>query len=104
MSNYVGVGIGNAEEVYFPLDRRHVLAMALPDPRLDGMVMELMEDNVLFVNSLEAAYSHKWVYQHPDDDEIDNLITGNLFSRTDAFRGPGRRARRGTPAAARFAS
>jgi hypothetical protein len=74
MSKYMGVGVGNAEEVYFPLDRRHVLAMALPDALPDGMVMELIEDNVLFVNSLEAAYSHKWVYQHPDDDEIDDLI------------------------------
>jgi hypothetical protein len=74
MSKYMGVGVGNAEEEYFPLDRRHVLTMALPDAQPDGMTMELIEDNVLFVNSLEAAYSHKWVYQHPDDDPIDDLI------------------------------
>jgi len=74
MSKYMGVGVGNAEEVYFPLDRRHVLAMALPDALPDGMTKELIEDNVLFVNTLEAAYSHKWVYQHPDDDPIGDLI------------------------------
>ena len=73
-SEYMGVGIGNAEEAYFPLDRYHVLEMALPDALPDGRRAELNADNVLFVNSLEAAYSYKWVYQHPDDDPIDDLI------------------------------
>lgn len=74
VSKYMGIGIGNAEEVYFPLDRYNVLAMALPNALPDGRVMELIADNVLFVNSLEAAFSHKWVYQHPHDDPIDDLI------------------------------
>jgi hypothetical protein len=74
MSKYLGVGISNAEEVYFPLDRKLVLSMALPGVLPDGMKMDLVEDNVLFVNSLEASYSYKWVYQHPDDDRIDDLI------------------------------
>ena len=73
-SEFMGVGVGNAEEVYYPLDRRYVLALALPGALPDGMVMQLVKDNVLFVNSLEASESHKWVYRHPDDDRVDFLI------------------------------
>lgn len=38
--------------------------------------MNLIEDNVLFVNSLEAVASYTWVYQHPDDELVDELIPG----------------------------
>ena len=75
-SKYMGVGIENAEEVYFPLDRHNVLALALPGALRDGRVMTFVEDNVLFVNWLEAAASYKWVYQHPEDDPVDDLIPG----------------------------
>ena len=39
-----------------------------------ALVTQLVKDNVLFVNSLVASESHKWVYQHPDDDRVDFLI------------------------------
>ncbi len=73
-SKFMGIGVGNADEVYFPLDRHHALAMALPDSLLEGRTVQLNADAVLFVNSLEAAYSYKWVYQHPDDDSIIEMI------------------------------
>jgi hypothetical protein len=73
-SRYRGVGVGNAEEVYYPLDRHHVLLLALPGVMRDGMVAQLSKDNALFVNSAIAAFSHRWVYQHPDDDRVDYLI------------------------------
>jgi hypothetical protein len=74
MSKYVGIGLVNAEEIYYPLDRHHVLGLALPGALPDGMVMQLINDNVLFVNSLEAGESYKWVYQHPEDEQVDHLI------------------------------
>ena len=73
-SEFMGVGIGNAEEMYYPLDRHYVLGLALAGALPDGMVMQLAKDNVLFVNSLVASESHKWVYQHPNDDLVDFLI------------------------------
>jgi hypothetical protein len=38
------------------------------------MVTQLIEDNVLFVNSLEASGSYRWVYQHPEDEHVTQLI------------------------------
>ena len=73
MSRYVGVGIANAEEVYYPLDRHYVLALA-PPGTLQERAIALVKDNVLFVNSLVAGYSHKWVFQHPDDEPVHYLI------------------------------
>jgi hypothetical protein len=70
----IGSGLGNAAEVYFPLDRHHALAMAVSGSILEGRTIELDRDSVLFINSLEAASSFKWIYQHPDDDPIDDLI------------------------------
>lgn len=72
-SRYVGVGIGNADEVYYPLDRHHVLALAPPNT-LPERPIPLVKDNVLFVNSLVAEYSHRWVFQHPDDEPVGHLI------------------------------
>jgi hypothetical protein len=73
-TRFKGIGIETAEQVYFPLDRRHVLALALPHSRPDGKLLQLTEDNVLFVNHLEADHSFKWVYQHPEDDLVHDLI------------------------------
>ncbi len=73
MSRYVGVGIANAEEVYYPLDRHYVLALA-PPGTLQERAIALVKDNVLFVNSLVAGYSHKWVFQHPGDEPVHYLI------------------------------
>jgi len=63
-NRHLGVGLGNAEEVYFPLDRHHVLMMALPG-ELPERRVELPGDAVLFVNHLVAESSHKWTYQQP---------------------------------------
>lgn len=75
MSRYVGIGIGNAEEVYYPLDRHYVLALA-PPGTLQERPIALVKDNVLFVNSLIAGDSYKWVFQHPDDEPVHYLIPG----------------------------
>ncbi|MBI2914090.1 MAG: DUF4238 domain-containing protein [Chloroflexi bacterium] len=73
MSRYVGTGVGNAQEVHFPLDRHHALMLALPGS-LPELVMAAAADNVLFVNWLVAEYSYRWIYQHPDDEPLDFLI------------------------------
>jgi hypothetical protein len=68
----MGVGLRDAEEIDFPLDRHHVLMMFPEGWPEKSFVLE--RENVLFVNSLVASASYEFVFQHPDDPLIHNLI------------------------------
>lgn len=69
----LGVGLTNAEEVYYPLGRYHVL-MLVPPGTLSEIVMPLTREHALFVNWLVASSSYRWVFQHPDDDLVNDII------------------------------
>ncbi|HLF77474.1 MAG TPA: DUF4238 domain-containing protein [Dehalococcoidia bacterium] len=55
-----------AEQVYFPLGRRHVLALSLAGSFREEEA-PLSETDVDFVNSLVARASDRFVFQHPED-------------------------------------
>lgn len=72
----VGLGMANAEEVYLPLSRDHVLCLAQPGS-IPEVVIPLNSEMVLFVNHGIAENSLKFVFQHPDDKRIDDLISAS---------------------------
>lgn len=72
----VGIGIANAEEVYLPLSRDHVLCLAQPGS-IPEVIIPLRSETVLFVNHGIAENALKFVFQHPDDKPIDDLISGD---------------------------
>jgi hypothetical protein len=92
-----GVGIENAEQVLFPLDRYHGLLMLRP-----GMVENtqvLRRENVEFLNALVAEHSCKFVFQHPGDAVDERLILRTprpLYIENDVevFDGTGQTAER----------
>ena len=55
-----------AEQIYFPIGRRHVLALSLAGSFQEEQ-MTLGETEVAFVNNLIAAASERFVFQHPED-------------------------------------
>ena len=59
------VGVANAEVIYMPIDRRHLLALALDG--CEGFGRAPSELGV-HVNGLVARAASRWVFQHPDDD------------------------------------
>lgn len=69
---FLGVGLVDAEEVDFPLDRHHALLMFQPGLPEDTFV--LGRENILFLNGQTSFASHHFVFQHPDDPSVEHLI------------------------------
>jgi len=67
-----GTGLGNAEQVHFPLDRYHLLTL-LPPGSPEGTKV-LSRHEVDFANRLVAASSHRYVFQHPSDPRVDRIV------------------------------
>ena len=55
-----------AEQIYFPIGRRHVLALSLAGS-FQEEAMPLGDTEVAFVNDLIARASNRFVFQHPED-------------------------------------
>jgi len=70
-----GTGLLNADELYFPLTERFVLIM-LPQPLDLDPRAYLRAENVLFVNSLVAGHSYRYVFQNPSD-----VVLGEVMPR-----------------------
>lgn len=73
----LGVGIGTADEVYFPLDRQHALILGnrdfittlLYDPKQPRQIVSPAGIvQVEQINRFVARDSYEWVFEHPDDD------------------------------------
>ncbi len=68
---FLGIGLRDAQEVDFPLDRYHALVTFKAGPE---ETFVLTRENVIFINSLVAETSHDFVFQHPDDPRIDYMV------------------------------
>jgi hypothetical protein len=68
-----GIGVETAEEIYFPLDRKHTLLFVDQSFGPDR-VTEFQPKNVEFVNGLVCGNSYKWIFQHPDDEDISYIV------------------------------
>jgi hypothetical protein len=67
------LGLGTADEVWYPLDRSHLLVMGQPGV-LPERIRTIPESLAGRVNQAIAGWSYECVFQHPDGAAIDELI------------------------------
>jgi hypothetical protein len=72
LSPYRGGGLLRAEEVFFPLDRHHVLTLR-NSPGFEGRTL-VPRERVNAINAAVAGSSYQCVFQHPGDPPIGSLI------------------------------
>ncbi len=71
-SHYRGGGLAAAEQLFFPIDRHHILILNRESVMAQRVV--LTREEVGSLNRTTAEYSHRYVFQHPDDPVISALI------------------------------
>ena len=62
------IGIGTADILYMPIDRRHALALCLSG---DEGVVDADPIEADRINHLVATHGHRWIFQHPQDSALD---------------------------------
>jgi hypothetical protein len=62
------IGIGTADILYMPIDRRHALALCLSGHEgiIDADPVEADR-----INRLVGTHGHRWIFQHPQDAALD---------------------------------
>jgi hypothetical protein len=74
---WLGVGLLNADEVWFPVDRQRLLILVQP-PELEPFNSDVAERHLRHlplaqaagVNYLVAAQAHRWYFHHADDEPL----------------------------------
>jgi len=69
-----GVGLLTADEVYFPVDRDRVLILLNSDAGTSEQVVEVAAKDVRSVNGLQTDASYKYVFQHPGDEPLGEMM------------------------------
>jgi Protein of unknown function (DUF4238) len=69
----LGIGVATADQIWFALDRRHVLVLFRQGASREG-VMELSQLEVDQVNMAVAADSYEYIYAHPDDKFVEDFV------------------------------
>lgn len=70
----LGIGLDNAEGVYFPIDRQHLLCLARPEDIDRAYAFPLLAPHVEFAQHLVARACFRWVFQHPDEPDISSIV------------------------------
>jgi hypothetical protein len=65
-----GVGLGTADIIIFPLDRRRVLVMSHPLPESQEGVVDIDPQGTAAINRAIANRARRWLFHHPDDDPL----------------------------------
>lgn len=66
-------GVANAEAIYWPIDRNHLLTFELPAGGPDRVDLHANPGRARLVNQLVASQSERWIFHHPDDRPLDGL-------------------------------
>jgi hypothetical protein len=70
---FVGRGLGNSDEVRLPLDRHHVLTLALEEPPANLNYLGVGEPFTTDQIRLTAASAHEWVFAHPQHPRLKEI-------------------------------
>lgn len=66
-------GVVNASAIYWPIDRRHLLAFELSNRVTDRVDIHADPRRAHMVNRLVAAQAERWIFHHPADRPLDGL-------------------------------
>ena len=67
-------GIANADAVYWPVDRHHLLSFERPgSASADKVTLNADPSRARVANRLIAAQAEKWIFHHPDEHPLKGL-------------------------------
>jgi hypothetical protein len=68
-----GVGLGTADAIVYPLDRRRALIMRHPDPELGEGIVDIDAGFARKLNVAVADRARRWIFHHPNDKPLDGV-------------------------------
>lgn len=66
-------GVANAQVIYWPIDRSHLLAFELPAGGADSVSHHANTGRARLVNRLVAGQAERWIFHHPEDRPLEGL-------------------------------
>jgi len=68
-----GVGLGTADAIVYPIDRRRLLIMRHLDPAFSEGVIDIDAGFARKLNIAVANHARRWIFHHPDDEPLDGV-------------------------------